>query len=136
MPPKTPEDIIQSVYDATLKAIRTSGGSSQSEIISYLAGGEREHREQLSVKTTYIPASNSISFSTPKRHIYIYCKEAVYWVDSATNDADAQSKLTTPNQRGFINVNSTIKFTFVNGITRLDFLGVLAAGPVYVTGLA
>jgi hypothetical protein len=59
----------------------------------------------------------------------------MYWVDSATDDTDARSKLTTANQRGFIKRGDKLELSFASGITRLDFLAVDTAGAVYVTGL-
>ena len=133
MPIKSPEDILQSIYDAALKAIRTT--ATQDQMLSYLLGGAREHREQEAVSTSYTPASNSISFTSARRHIRIYCDEDMYWVDSATDDTDAGDKLTTANQRGFIKRGDKLELSFATGIVRLDFLAVDVAGAVYVTGL-
>lgn len=125
MPPKTPEDILQAIYDATQEAIRTT----------VLEGGAREHREQAAVSTIYSAATNSISFGAPKRHVRIYCTQDMYWVDSATSDLDAETKLTSADQRGYIKQGDRLEISLATGITRLDFLAVNTAGAVYVTGL-
>jgi len=107
----------------------------QDLIISCLVGGAREHREKPAVSTSYVAASNSVSFSSAKRHVRIYCDEDMYWVDSATSDTDASTKLTSTNQRGFIKRGDKLELSFSAGIVRLDFLAVDTAGAVYVTGL-
>jgi hypothetical protein len=107
----------------------------QDTIISSLVGGAREHREKPAVSTSYLAASNSIAFSSSKKHVRIYCEEDMYWVDSVISDADAGTKLTTANQRGFIKRGDKLELSFFTGITRLDFLAVDTAGAVYVTGL-
>ena len=134
---KTPEDILQSIYDSALQAIRTSTqvNIQQDAIVACLTGGAREHRELPTVSTTYGPG-NSITFTAPKRHVRIYCEEDMYWVDSAVDGADATTKLTTANQRGFIKRGDKLELSLTESISRLDFLAVNTAGKVYVTGLA
>ena len=107
----------------------------QDGVISLLAGGAREHREQAAVSTSYVASSNSISFSTARKHLRIYCEEDMYWVDSAIDDTDAATKLVTADQRGFVKAGDKLELSIASGITRLDFLAVNTAGAVYVTGL-
>jgi len=127
----------ETTLNAILNKIVTAAATEakQDLIISCLVGGAREHREQTAVSTSYSSANNSVTFTTPKRHIRIYCEEDMYWVDSATDDTDARTRLTTANQRGFIKRGDKLELSFFNGITRLDFLAVDTAGAVYVTGL-
>jgi hypothetical protein len=60
----------------------------------------------------------------------------MYWVDSAADDTDAGTKLTTADQRGFIKRGDKLEVSLSQGITRLDFLAADTAGAVFVTGLA
>ena len=129
MPPKSPEDIIQAIYDAALQAIRISAGAD-------LLCGVRVHRERAGVATTYAPATNSLSFSGAVRHVRVYAQENIYWVDSAADDTDAESRLSTADQRGFLKAGSVLEMHLVDGITRLDFLAKTTSGAVYVTGCA
>ena len=76
-----------------------------------------------------------MSFSSAVKHISIYSLESIYWVDSAASDADAQTKLTTANQRGFVEKGGRRTIHFLNGITRMDFLAAQNATAVYVTGM-
>jgi hypothetical protein len=128
------ETTLQSVLNKITVLAATE--AKQDAIISSLVGGAREHREQAAVSTSFLALTNAISFSAPKRHVRIYCEEDMYWVDSALSDADAGTKLTTANQRGFIKRGDKLELSFFTGITRLDFLAVDTAGAVYVTGLA
>ena len=127
--------------EATLAAIlnkitaAAATEAKQDAIISSLVGGAREHGEQAAVSTTYSPLSNSMTFGIPKRHIRIYCEEDMYWVDSAVDDLDAGTRLTTAGQRGYIKRGDKLEVSVMDGITRLDFLAVDTAGAVYVTGL-
>ena len=134
---KTPEEIMQSIYDAALGAIRTSVqvNIQQDAIVASLTGGAREHKELPAVSTTY-GLGNTLTFSAPMRHVRIYCEEDMYWIDSATDDADATTKLTTADQRGFIKRGDKLELSLTESITRLDFLAVNTAGEVYVTGLS
>ena len=109
--------------------------SKQDKLINCVAGGVREHRELTVVSTSYVAATNSTSFSSPKRHIRVYCTESVYWVDSAISDADAQAKLGAVNQRGFLEKGGVLRLDLIDGITRFDFLGFDHAAKVYVTGM-
>ena len=108
----------------------------QDDMIASLTGGAREHREQQAVSTSYAAGTNSIAFSSTRKHMRIYCDEDMYWVDSAADDTDAGTKLTTADQRGFIKRGDKLEVSMASGITRLDFLAVDTAGAVFVTGLA
>jgi hypothetical protein len=127
--------------EATLSAVlnkitaAAATEAKQDAIISSLVGGAREHGEQAAVSTSYSASTNSISFVSPRRHVRIYCEEDMYWVDSAVDDLDAATKLTTAGQRGYIKRGDKLELSFFTGITRLDFLAVDTAGAVYVTGL-
>jgi len=107
----------------------------QDTMIALFGGGARLHRELTAVSTSYSAATNSMSFSSAVKHISIYSLESIYWADSATDNADAGTKLTTPNQRGYVEKGGRRTMHFVNGITRMDFLAAQNATAVYVTGM-
>ena len=122
MPPRAPEDLLQLAFD------RIEG------LLALVSGGAREHRE-LTVSTVYAAATNSTSFASPKKHLRIFAEEDVFWVDAATDDADAGTKLSTPGERGFIRGGDRLEISLAAGVTRLDFLARDTAGGVFVTGL-
>ena len=128
--------------EATLSAILAkliaapSTEAKQDNLIALFGGGGRQHRELTSVSTSYNVATNSMSFSTLMKHISIYSNESIFWVDSASSDTDAGTKLTTPDQRGFVEKGGRRTFHLVTGITRMDFLAAQNATAVYVTGMA
>jgi len=122
MPPRAPEDLLQLAFD------RIEG------LLALVSGGARQHRE-LTVSTVYAAATNSTSFGSPKKHLRIFAEEDVFWVDAATDDADAGTKLSTPGERGFIRGGDRLEISLAAGVTRLDFLARDTAGGVFVTGL-
>lgn len=103
--------------------------------VGLLGGGDREHRELAGVSTVYDPGLNSITFSSPRKHFRVFVEEDMYWVDSAADDTDAETKLTTAGSRGFITRGDRFESSLQIGITRLDFLARDTAGPVFITGL-
>ncbi len=119
------EDIFQWVFDNLTRAFRTR----------LIHGGTREHEEQLTVPPAYTPANNKIEFSSSKRFIRIVSSEDMFWVDSATDDTDAESKLTSAGSRGVIPSKQIYDLALAEGITRLDFLAIGSSGSVFVTGL-
>jgi hypothetical protein len=122
MPARAPEDLLQLAFD------RIEG------LLALVSGGAREHRE-LTVSTVYAAATNSATFGSPKKHLRIFAEEDVFWVDSAADDADAATKLSTAGQRGFIRGGDRLEVSVAAGVTRLDFLARDTAGGVFVTGL-
>lgn len=126
--------------DATLMAILAklipdpATAPRQDAMIALLGGGAREHRE-LTVSTTYDPASNRATLTTGKKHLRVFSLEDVYWVDSAASDADAAGKLAAANQRGFIRSGDRLELSLRSPLTRLDFLARRVSGLVYVTAL-
>ena len=64
----------------------------------------------------------------------VYAEDDVYWVDSAADDSDAGTKLTTAGQRGLIFKRTPFEITMYPGITRLDFLAVSGSVALTVTG--
>jgi hypothetical protein len=122
MPPRALEDLLQLAFD------RIEG------LLALVSGGPREHRE-LTVSTVYAAATNSTAFAAPKKHLRIFSEEDVFWVDSAADDADAATKLSTPGQRGFIRGGDRLEVSLAAGVTRLDFVARDTAGGVFVTGL-
>ena len=125
MPVHSVEDIFQWIYDSVAKALR----------VRTVHGGAREHEEQLAVATTYAAGTNKIEFSSPKRFIRVVPSVDMFWVDSAADDADAGTKLTTAGSRGVAPALKIYDLALSEGITRLDFLAIGASGSVFVTGL-
>jgi hypothetical protein len=119
------EDIFQLVFDAARKAFRTVP----------VAWGARKHAEQPAVATVYASATNKIALTTARRFIRMYATQDMYWVDSATSDANATTKLTTAGSRGFLPKDKVYDLALADGITRLDFLAVTLVGAVYVTAM-
>jgi len=99
-----------------------------------VSGGSREHKE-LTAYTVYDPLTNSTVFNSPQKHLRIFTEEDVFWVDSAADDTDASTRLSTPGQRGFIRGGDRLEVSVSEGITRLDFLARDTAGGVFITGL-
>jgi hypothetical protein len=122
MPPRAPEDLLPLAVDGIER------------LLALVSGGAREHRE-LTVSTVYDAATNSTTFGSPKKHLRIFAEEDVFWVDSAADDADASSRLSTPGERGFIRGGDRLEISVAAGVTRLDFLARDTAGGVFVTGL-
>jgi hypothetical protein len=119
------EDIFQWVFDSVAKAIR----------LRLIHGGAREHEEQLAVATNYAAGTNKVEFSSPKRFVRIVTSVDMFWVDSAADDTDAGTKLTTAGSRGVVPAMRPYDLALSEGITRLDFLAISTAGSVFVTGL-
>ena len=141
------EDILQNIYDKVAGGIRVvgstgggAGGATETtaaaikQMVETMVDGPREHLEQAIVPNVYDAAHCKMEFSTPKRHIRITSREDVYWVDSANSDADAQTKLTTAGQHGFIVKQVPLVLHLEVGITRLDFLARNREKAVHVTG--
>jgi len=103
-------------------------------ILAVLVGGAREHAELASVPSAYDPAQCKVEFSEPKTHVRVHADDDVYWVDSAADDSDAGTKLTTAGQRGLILKRVPFEITMYPGITRLDFLAIAGNVAVHVTG--
>ncbi len=122
MPPRAPEDLLQLAFDRIER------------LLALVSGGPREHRE-LTVSTVYAAATNSAAFSSPKKHVRVFSEEDVFWIDSAADDADAATKLSTVGQRGFIRGGDRIEVSLAAGVTRLDFLARDTAGGVFITGM-
>ena len=123
MPPRPLEDLLPHAVERL------------EHLLTLVAGGARTHGE-LTVSTVYDAATNRFTFPTPQRHWRVVAEEDVFWVDSATDDADAQTRLTTPGQRGFLREGDRLEITLATGITRLDFLARDTAGAVFLTGVA
>jgi hypothetical protein len=121
--------LVPSLEDAVQRLLQTA-----TAIRGLVSGGAREHRE-LVVSTVYAAATNSAALDSPKRHLRIFAEEDVFWVDSAADDVDAATKLSTAGQRGFIRGGDRLEVSLAAGVTRLDFLARDTAGGVFVTGL-
>lgn len=113
MPPLSPEDILQ-----------------------LFSAGPREHHERPTVPMVYDPAQGKVVFFRPKKTVVIISLGDAYWVDSAADDADALAKLNDPDKRGFLPIRIPVRFSLVEGITRLDFRSRFSFSvPVFVTGM-
>ena len=125
MPVYSVEDIIQMVFGSVCKAVK----------VMPITGGARKHAELPSVATVYAQATNRMTLPSAKRFIRMYATEDMYWVDSATTNNDASTKLNAAGSRGFLPKGTVLEMTLPDGITRLDFLAVTTAGAVYVTSM-
>jgi len=154
-----PEDILQRIFDPLTGALRVDTGEGAelakeatlaavvtwmndhgpalddlvTELRTILLGNGREHRELMNVPDAYDPAKCKVTFTQPKYHVQINASHDVFWVDSAINDADAQTKLLTPNARGIVPGNKALLFAMNPPVTRLDFRASTTAAMVFMT---
>lgn len=160
MPPRPPEDIIQRLFDEVTNTLRIGIDADQGTlateetlagmlqwlddrrkevvdiaplILAVVWAYEREHRELPGVGTTYDGQTCKMTFDNAKYHLQMVASEDVFWVDSADDVFDAQTKLTTPNQRGIILARTPMTIMMNPPVRRLDFMARVNPAVVMVT---
>jgi len=102
-------------------------------VLAVVWADEREHRELTSVPLIYVPALCMMRFSKAKYHLQIFASEDVFWVDSASDDADAATKLSTPDKRGIVLARTPMTIMMNPPVRRLDFRARTNSAMVLVT---
>jgi len=160
MPPRSPEDIIQRSYDPLSNSLRIgidyAQGSLATEetlagilqwlddrrgevvdvaalVLAVVWAYEREHRELANVGTTYNGLTCRMTFDKAKYHLQMVASEDVFWVDSAADATDADTKLNTPNQRGILLARTPMTIMMNPPVRRLDFRARNNSAFVHVT---